>query len=363
MLFRSGGLIFNMSFQKSVVSSIFANTLSKLTDALATVVNPDLYDVNIVMDAGLSNIAGGSNAVQYYGRTFADDKLNTMTQDASGFDFDAFKSIHARFDEFTRSERRDCVFIADIPRATVLTGNSKIQTVQTQSGGGVSWFTQFLGDMQSYITSNLTSSYASVYANWVKVSDYTGSTVYWSPISAYVGAVYARSDFNVGEWQAPAGMLYGQITFALDIAINLDKGQQSQVYRLGCNPVVLIPNSGYYVNGQKTRLNRKTQFDRLNVRRLFLLVERVCNSLANQYVFTNNTMFTRNRAQIELTAVLAPIKAMDGITDFKVICDLTNNLPQNMENHEMMIDIYIKPVSANEYIMLNYIGVRQDAVL
>ena len=357
-----GGYLFDMSIIKQFgTGNVFSGTLGKLSAALNTVINPRKYDIGVIMESGLASIAGGSHTTAYYGKTFAEDRLNSLIKDAAAFSGDAFKSIQNAYDDFCRKQRRDCVFIGDLPRNIVISGNNKIQEIEESAG--VAWFTDFVEDIRTYIASNINSTYSTFYANWIRVPDIAGTTFYWSPMSADAGAVFARTDFAVGEWQAPAGQIYGQIDRALDIAVDLNKGQQAQIYRLGVNPVVNVINAGYFINGQKVRLVRKTQFDRLNVRRTFILVEKLVNSTGERYVFKNNTIFTRNSATLEIESVMGPIQAEGGVVGFKVVCDESNNTPQVIANHEMIIDVYIKPSIASEYIHINYIGVRQDAVL
>jgi len=357
-----GGYLMNLSAIKQFgTGNTFSGTYGKLNQALNTVINPKKYDIGVIMEAGLATIAAGSHTTAYFGKTFAEDKINSLKKDAADFSIDAFKTIQKAFDEFCRKERRDCVFIGDLPRNIVLSGKNKIQSIEEVAG--VAWFTDFLEDIRTCISSNLNTTYTAIYANWIRSSDQYGTTYYWAPMSADAGAVYARSDFAVGEWQAPAGQIYGQVDRALDIAVDLNKAQQSQVYRLGVNPVINVVNAGYFINGQKVRLDRKTQFDRLNVRRLFILVEKLVNQVGERYVFQNNTVFTRNSARLEVESILDTIEAQGGLVDFKVVCDESNNTAQVIANHELVIDVYIKPPITAEYVHINYIGVRQDAVL
>jgi phage tail sheath protein FI len=124
------------------------------------------------------------------------------------------------------------------------------------------------------------------------------------------------------------------------------------------NPVVFFAGDGYAIYGQKTLQNRPTAFDRLNVRRLFLALERAVSKTIRYFVFEPNTSITRNRILSTLSPIFNYAKNTEGLYDYVIVCDERNNSPDTIDNGELVVDIYIKPVRTAEFILVNFIATR-----
>jgi len=127
---------------------------------------------------------------------------------------------------------------------------------------------------------------------------------------------------------------------------------------LGVNPVVFFNGLGHAVYGQKTLQTKPTAFDRINVRRLFLYLERAVQKTIQYFVFEPNTDFTRHRVVSTISPVFNYAKQTEGIYDYMIVCDERNNTPDTIDNNELIVDIYIKPVRTAEFILLNFIATR-----
>jgi len=138
-------------------------------------------------------------------------------------------------------------------------------------------------------------------------------------------AVYGRSDNAENVWAAPAGFNRGEFSGVLDIAINPNQKQRDRIYELGINPVVYFNGDGYTVFGQKTMQTKPTAFDRINVRRLFLYLERAVAKTVKYYVFEPNTEYTRKRLKDTISPIFNYAKANQGLYDFMIVCDERNN--------------------------------------
>jgi phage tail sheath protein FI len=179
----------------------------------------------------------------------------------------------------------------------------------------------------------------------------------WAPFSAYAAGVYAYNDHVEYMWAAPAGITRGKFD-AIDLAINPNLKQRDRFYEISLNPVVYYQGDGYVVMGQKTLQTKPTAFDRINVRRLFLSLERSTARTLRQFVFEPNTTFTRSRVVTSLIPLFDLAKGTSGLYDYLIVADERNNPINVIENNEMVVDIYIKPVRTAEFILVNFVATR-----
>jgi phage tail sheath protein FI len=168
----------------------------------------------------------------------------------------------------------------------------------------------------------------------------------------------ASTDVNFQPWYAPAGFSRGVLTGVTDIGIYPKQKQRDQLYKINLNPVAFFPSEGFVIFGQKTLQKKPSAFDRINVRRLFLNLETATRNTVKYFIFEPNTLFTRTQIINSLTPIFDNAKNTQGIYDYLLICDERNNTPAVIDDNSVVIDIYIKPVRAAEYILCNFYATR-----
>jgi phage tail sheath protein FI len=245
------------------------------------------------------------------------------------------------------------VFISDPLRQIFVNG----EDVKITSLRDSTFSTNIYTPLQNCYTS-INSNYAAAYANWIKIYDTYADKQVWSPISGYVAAIYARTDTNAQPWIAPAGLNRGTMNNIVDLAFNPNQKQRDFLYNIAMNPVVFFPGEGFTVFGQKTLQNKPSAFDRINVRRLFLTLERSVQKTLKYFVFEPNTEFVRTRLRNTIVPVFELAKNTEGLYDYLIVCDERNNTPDVIDRNELAVDIYIKPVKAAEFILVNFIATR-----
>lgn len=356
----------------NVSNKDLGNIPSKLDRALDGIRNEDIYDIDIVTEAGLGTIyvATQATGLSYYDDTTYTGTLSAQVEalrtpsaiNATGETIRGnYSTIFDKFENFCSPShvgggRGDCVFIADPLRHILVTGtNSKILSNKNRNfTTAVYWAIRHQFELQN-------TSYAVTYGNWAKTYDsFTGQQV-WVPFSGYAAAAYARTDAARFPWIAPAGFTNGLVTNSIDLAINPNQKQRDELYRSNINPVSFFPAQGQVIYGQKTLSKKPSAFDRINVRRLFLALERPTRKAAQFFVFEPNTTFTRTRLVNVLTPIFERAKNNEGLYDYLIVCDERNNTPEVIDNNQLVVDIYIKPVKASEFILINFFATRTDA--
>lgn len=327
------------------------NVVTKVTRALSLVELPELINIDVVVDAGLSTVHANSTTASNGDKYYDDKTFQDLTTISTSID--SWKTVTDVFNTFVSQTRKDCVFISDPLRQIFVNGeDTKILSLKTNT------FTTNIYTPLKNSYAGITSNYTAAYANWVKVYDETVDKRVWVPSSGFVGAVYARSDAQSQQWFAPAGLNRGVINNVLDLAINPNQKQRDNLYTIALNPVVYFPGDGYVVYGQKTLQTKPTAFDRVNVRRLFLALEKATLKSLKYFVFEPNTEFTRSRLKATLTPIFDLAKNTEGVYDYLIVCDERNNTPDTIDRNELLVDIYIKPVKAAEFILVNFIATR-----
>jgi phage tail sheath protein FI len=171
----------------------------------------------------------------------------------------------------------------------------------------------------------------------------------------------AKDDANFAPWFAPAGFTRGKFpTPVLDIAVSPSQRNRDLLYKQGINPITKFPNDGITVFGQKTKLSTPSAFDRINVRRLFLYLEKVTRTTLKYFVFEPNTLFTRTNVVNVLNPIFENVKNNQGMYDYLIVCDARNNTPTVIDNNQLVVDIYIKPTRSAEFILVNFYATRTD---
>lgn len=180
----------------------------------------------------------------------------------------------------------------------------------------------------------------------------------WVPLNGDIAGLAARTDDIRDPWFSPAGFNRGQIKNLVRISWNPNKTERDLLYKNGVNPVVTFPGQGTIMFGDKTLLSKPSAFDRINVRRLFIVLEKAIATSAKFTLFEFNDSFTRASFVNLVTPYLRDIQGRRGIQDFLVVCDETNNTPEVIDRNEFVGDIYIKPARSINFIQLNFVAVR-----
>lgn len=217
----------------------------------------------------------------------------------------------------------------------------------------------------STITTNLTafnqlpsSSYLVVDNNFLKVFDKYNDKYVYIPAASGTAGLMASTDTVAAPWFSPAGTRRGQYFGASSLAWSPSKAERDTLYKQGINPIVNLPGQGIVLFGDKTRLARPSAFDRINVRRLFLVMERAIKTAAEGVMFEFNDEFTRAEFVNIVEPFLREIKGRRGITDFRVVCDETNNTADIIDTNQFKADIFVKPARSINYVTLSFVAVR-----
>jgi phage tail sheath protein FI len=168
----------------------------------------------------------------------------------------------------------------------------------------------------------------------------------------------ARTDAERDTWFSPAGFNRGVIKNVIKVAWNQNKTDRDDLYKASINPVVTFPGQGTILYGDKTFTNKPSAFDRINVRRLFIVLEKSIATASKFTLFEFNDEFTRSQFVSLVEPFLRDVKGRRGIYDFLVVCDETNNTSEVVDRNEFIGDIYIKPARSINYIQLNFVAVR-----
>ena len=253
------------------------------------------------------------------------------------------KAIIVDLESTARGLRKDCVVVASPAREHVINVQNP-QTIVTNT-------TTFAKTLPS-------SSYLIMDNNFLKVYDKYSDEYVFIPAASSTAGLMAATDGNAAPWYSPAGNRRGQYFGVSSLAYNATKSQRDSLYKAGINPVVNLPGQGVLLFGDKTKLGRPSAFDRINVRRLFLVMERAIKSAAQNVMFEFNDEFTRAEFVNIVEPFLREIKGRRGITDFRVVCDETNNTGQVIDNNQFVADIYVKPARSINYVTLSFVAVR-----
>ena len=204
---------------------------------------------------------------------------------------------------------------------------------------------------------NKNTSYAFMDTGWKYQYDKYNAVYRWTPLNGDIAGLAARTDQARDAWFSPAGYNRGQIKNVVKLAYNPSKAHRDELYQKQINPVVSFPGQGTLLFGDKTSQTRPSAFDRINVRRLFIVLEKAISTAAKFSLFEFNDAFTRSQFRNMVEPFLRDVQGRRGITDFKVVCDETNNPGSVVDRNEFVGDIYVKPVRSINFIQLNFVAV------
>jgi phage tail sheath protein FI len=213
-------------------------------------------------------------------------------------------------------------------------------------------------DTVAYRNTLTSSSYAVLDGNWKYQYDKYNDVYRWVPLNGDIAGLCARTDLERDPWFSPGGLNRGIIKNVIKLAYNPTKTNRDDLYVKGINPVVSFQGEGTVLFGDKTMLSKPSAFDRINVRRLFIVLEKAISRAARFSLFEFNDQFTRAQFVALVEPFLRDVQGRRGITDFRVVCDETNNTGEVIDRNEFVGDIYIKPARSINFIQLNFVAVR-----
>ena len=217
---------------------------------------------------------------------------------------------------------------------------------------------QELNDTVTFRNALRSTSYAVMDSGYKYQYDKYNDQYRWVPLNGDVAGTVVRTDNLRDPWFSPAGFNRGNIKNVVKLAYNPNLGNRDILYKAGINPVVNFPGNGVILYGDKTLLARPSAFDRINVRRLFIVLEKAIAIAAKSTLFELNDEYTRAQFRNLVEPYLRDVKGRRGIYDFRVVCDDSNNTPERIDRNEFWGDIYIKPARSINFIQLNFIAVR-----
>ena len=205
-------------------------------------------------------------------------------------------------------------------------------------------------------TLNKSSSYAVMDSGYKYMYDNFNGVYRYVPLNGDIAGLLARTEREQDAWYSPAGFNRGQIRGVVKLAYNPRQTHRDELYKNNINPVVSFPGEGTILFGDKTLQSKPSAFDRINVRRLFIILEKAIATAAKFQLFEFNDEFTRSQFRNLVVPFLRDVQARRGIQDFKVVCNESNNPGSVIDRNEFVADIYIKPTRSINFIQLNFIA-------
>jgi phage tail sheath protein FI len=329
---------------------------AELITAYGQLSDLDQQQIDIVCDAGLSSIA-----------QFCDDNVGTGTTYSPATDTDAndvsfsslttlatWLSVVSSLDGFCKNTRRDCMTIVDVPRQLALKGEAKIVRPTNPSVN----FDTTLANRFPLVSAAMNSNYLAPYGSWMRVTNpFTGSLV-WIPQTCKMAGIYVNVDYNFNYWDAPYGLERGLIDGVVDVAFQPNPKQEDLIYSNNINYVKRFPIEGFVAWGQKTGQKVNSAYDRVNVRRMVLRLERYVYRACRPFIGKVNNTFTRRQLLDIITPEFKAAKNAGGLYDYLLICDDTNNTGDVIDANELKLAVYIQPVRVADFIRATFFTTR-----
>jgi hypothetical protein len=202
--------------------------------------------------------------------------------------------------------------------------------------------------------SGFDTSYAATYWPWLQSLDADTGRQVWAPASTFIPGVYAFTDASSDPWFAPAGLTRGGLGQVLKAERKLTSGNRDSLYEANVNPIATFPQNGVVVFGQKTLQKKSSALDRVNVRRLLIALKSFISQVADNLVFEQNTIATRNNFLTSVNPYLEGVQQRQGLFAFKVVMDDSNNTPDVIDRNELIGQIYLQPTKTAEFIILDF---------
>lgn len=237
--------------------------------------------------------------------------------------------------------RKDCVVFISPERADVV--NNPLNAAD---------------DVVAFRSLVRSSSFAVLDSGYKYQYDKYNDVYRYVPLNGDIAGLCVRTDSTRDPWYSPAGTNRGAIRNVVKLAFNPNRAQRDLLYKNGINPVITQAGQGTLLFGDKTLLAKPSAFDRINVRRLFIVLEKAISIAAKNFLFEFNDEFTRTQFRNLVEPFLRDVQGRRGIYDFKVVCDETNNTPEVVDSNRFVGDIYVKPARSINFIQLNFVAVR-----
>lgn len=238
--------------------------------------------------------------------------------------------------------RKDCIVLASPDKADVVNNSAQDEA----------------DDTVTFRNSCRSSSYLVIDSGYKYQYDKYNDLFRWVPLNGDIAGLCVRTDSTRDPWFSPAGFNRGQIKNVVKLAYNPDKADRDLLYKNGVNPVATFPGQGTVLFGDKTALAKPSAFDRINVRRLFIVLEKAIATAAKFSLFEFNDEFTRAQFVALVEPFLRDVQGRRGIYDYRVVCDTSNNTGDVIDRNEFVGDIYVKPAKSINFIQLNFVAVR-----
>ena len=239
--------------------------------------------------------------------------------------------------------RQDCIALLSPNQSSVVSnGSAQVASLETDK------------------TALSSSSYAVMDSAYKYQYDKYNDVFRYVPMNGDIAGLCARTDFTHDTWWSPAGLTRGVIKNIVKLSWEASKSDRDLMYQKGINPIITQRGSGVVLWGDKTMQSIPSAFDRINVRRLFIILEKAISIVAKSMLFEFNDEFTRSQFVNLISPFLREVQGRRGITDFKVVCDSSNNSGQVVDNNNFVGDIFIKPTRSINFIQLNFIAARSD---
>jgi len=313
-----------------------------------TAANNDFKDMSAVssisLTGGVDDLTSTDGQLQTAYAIFANDELYDISLLPIG---KASATVATYVINNVAEVRKDCVVFVS-PQNT-LSGD-----VITGSGSVAA------NALVTYRNALPSSSYAVLDSGYKYQYDRYNDTYRYVPLNGDIAGLCARTDFTNDAWWSPGGLNRGQIKNVVKLAVNPGKTERDTLYKAGVNPVVAFPGQGTVLFGDKTLLAKPSAFDRINVRRLFIVLEKAIATAAKFQLFEFNDSFTRAQFKNLVEPFLRDVQGRRGVTDFRVKCDDSNNTGEVIDRNEFVADIFIKPTRSINFISLNFVAARSS---
>ena len=300
-------------------------------------------DVTSVSKVSLSNGSDGTTATTAQVKSAYEKYQDAETTDVGLIIAGAGDSTHIDNLITIAENRKDCVVFASPERSDVV----NVTNSATQKDNVVNFFNGI--SSSSYVFFD--SGYKYMYDRYNDIYRYV-------PLNSDMAGLSARTDMLADAWYSPAGLNRGVVRGAVKLAFNPTKSQRDELYRARVNPVTTFPGQGTVLFGDKTGLTNPSAFDRVNVRRLFIVLEKAISTASKVQLFEFNDEFTRAGFRNMVEPFLREVQGRRGITDFLVVCDETNNTGEVIDRNEFVAEIFVKPARSINFISLQFVATR-----
>lgn len=306
--------------------------------------------------SGSFNGAAGTPFTQRDGKFYENAGLtaNADSQGVTGSDYTVMLNLLANADEYQYN-------VVSMPGLNRVSAASQITTLVSNAqnrGDNIAVLDMVpYGTALNTVTSQalaMDTSYGATYWPWVQTADPDSGNAVWVPASTLIPAVYAFNDNSTEAWFAPAGFNRGGLSTVIRAERKLTQGDRDSLYQGNVNPIATFPNQGVVVFGQKTLQKKASALDRVNVRRLLITLKDYISQIADNLVFEQNTIATRNSFLAQVNPYLTSVQQRQGLYAFKVVMDDSNNTADVIDRNELVGQIYLQPTKTAEFIYLDF---------